>query len=215
MTIADIHDILNFMTDREQGEYFSEEEKDLALHMAQLRELQKYFADDRSIQQGNVQLQYRQSQHIDDAINQFKHEMNAAITVNTGIIDLATLTPPQIALYITGVTFAPTSPTGKHREVPITTVQEHKARIKSAVYRGLPSAYMSQKKIYVYAPEPGTVYAEMILQPIKPSFTGNVTLNWSDSKTIDIIYVALQTLGINATDAALTQYAASKSNPQV
>ena len=210
MDIAEIHERINFLTDRERGEYFDPEDIDRTLDIAQLRELQKYFGDDRAVQQGNLGLMFRQMQHIDDAVNQFKGSETTVVAApaTTGQVDMTDY------LYITGVSFNPTDATKRSKEVPVVSKQEWYNRTESALFSHLPCAYLASGLLEVYVPEGGAILAHGITRPVEPNITTPTDLNWGDDKQVDIIYVALQMLGLNAADRKAIEFGINKSNPQ-
>ena len=216
MAIQDKHDRINFLMDREQGQYFTPEEIDLALDMAQMRELRKYFGDDAAVQQGNANILYKQMQYIEDAITPFLQEQTTTVV---GLVE--TIPIPAGTQYITGLTYTPTpvGGTGYLGDViEILPYNEYRAKISSSIFTfHSPIARVKSSteiEVYANASESQDITLQVIRRPTKPDLGNTIDLEWSDAKCEDIIYSAIQILGKNAADVSAMEFGASKQTPK-
>lgn len=217
MTIKEIHDWVNFLTDKASGSYFSIEEIDKALDRAQMQ----YFNSQYSA--------YALAQRLQDSLAPFKSKY-PFLTSDTaeGLVSM-----PSDYQYLLGGQI--TIMEGSHvRQKPLRILSEDEIsyRLESQlrpVTASKPVATMAGKvsgitliQLYPKQPMAGEVY--YLRRPVVPVFgytaSGRVItynpststqMEWAESDLNEIMIRAIGFLGISVDDETITQYSEVKS----
>lgn len=213
MNIQDIHNWIDFITNKAQGTFFTYAEKDTALDRAQI----EYFNSEYAV--------YALAQKIQDSLAPFKasydfltsDSANGLVTMPTGYMYL---TGGQIVIVVNGHT--------RTKSLKILSEDELAYRLDSQlrpVTISQPVATISGKgsvQLYPKTAMAGTMY--FLKRPTPPKFAytqvgrvitydtdTSVQLEWGESEIGEIMIRALEYLGINAQDQTVTQFADIKS----
>lgn len=218
MTISQIHDWVNFLTDKAQGSYFSIEEIDNALDRAQMQ----YFNTQYSA--------YALAQKLQDSLSPFKSKY----TFLTSDTAEGLMSMPSDYLYLLGGQI--TIMEGEHiRHKPLKILSEDEIsyRLDSQlrpVTASKPVATMAGKvsgitliQLYPKQPMAGEVY--YLRRPKAPVFGYDINgrettynsatstqMEWGESDLNGIMIRAIGLLGISVSDEMVTQYSEVKSN---
>lgn len=217
MTIQDIHNWIDFLTNKAQGVYFTHEEKDMALDRAQMQ----YFNEQYGY--------YALAQKIQESLSPFKTKYSF-LTSDTpsGLI-----TAPADYLYLTGgkIVYMDGSHT-RYKALKVLSDDELAYRLNSQlrpVTATSPVAVMAGKVsgislIQLYPKQSFAGDIDYLRRPKAPKYAytqsgraftydsaNSVQLEWGESELNEIILRALSFLGISIDDQLVTQYAEAKS----
>lgn len=217
MTLLDIHNWIDFITNKEMGTYFTYEEKDSVLDRAQI----EYFNSQYAV--------YAMAQKMQDSLAPFKAKYDF-LTENSpaGLVTMPSgymyLTGGQIVIVVNGHT--------RTKSLKILSEDELAYRLDSqlrAVSVSAPVATISGRvsgitlvQLYPKQPMAGTLF--YLRRPAVPKFAytqvgrvityddvNSVQLEWGESEIGEIMIRALEYLGVNAQDQTVTQFADIKS----
>lgn len=219
MNISECHDILNFLINKYQGEYFSPSELDSVIDRGQMA----HYAD--------LKPRYAQNQETKDSLSPFRStyafgfndSLNGVVKVpsNLNYLDLLDL---SIRYDISAHSI--------ERKVPVQMVNEDEMsdRLYSQVDPVSTSFPIGELtgvgtfQIYPKAQYNGTV--TFLRRPAKPVFAyttisgrvivydsaNSVQLEWKESEVMTIMLKALSLIGININSQEIVQYAELKGN---
>lgn len=217
MTIQDVHNWLDFVANKPLGAFFSLEEIDNCLDRAQM----EYFNSEYAV--------YAMAQKIQDSLSPFKASYNFLTEDSTaGLVSMPStymyFLGGQIVIVVNGHT--------RTKSLKVLSEDELAYRLDSQlrpVTVSSPVATIAGKvdeitKIQLYPKQPmaGTMF--YLRRPAVPKFaytqTGrvitydpdnSVQLEWGESEIGEIMIRALVYLGVNASDANITQFSDAKS----
>jgi hypothetical protein len=217
MTIQDIHNWIDFLTNKAQGVYFSHEEKDMALDRGQMQYFNEQYA------------YYALAQKIQESLSPFKTKYSFLTSdTQNGLI-----TAPSDYLYLTGgkIVYMEGSRT-RYKALKVLSDDELAYRLNSQlrpVTITSPVAVMAGKVsgislIQLYPKQTFAGEIDYLRRPAVPKYaytqsgrafaydpTNSVQLEWGESELNELIMRALSFLGISIDDQLVTQYAEAKS----
>jgi len=215
MTIQDTHTYLDFMLDKTQSGFISPEEKDMALHRAQMAVFDIFYSE------------VVENQFVHTALNPFKKSVIRDATATP----LGVVTLPSDYLYATRITrnaYNNVTRLTSYRDVKVYKQDEINDALNSQV-RPVTVDYPIVEEtggfsLQLYPKLPNTVQINYVSLPDKCRFnytqvgrvitynpTGSVNLLWADTYCNIIMNKALETLGVNLNDPALVQYTQGKT----
>lgn len=213
MTLLDIHNWIDFITNKEMGTYFTYEEKDSVLDRGQI----EYF--------NTLYAMYAAAEKVHDGLSPFKASYQFLTSDSTGgLVTIPSgymyLTGGQIVVVVNGHT--------RTKSLEIVPESELAGRLDSQlvpVTNSKPIATVAGKgkvQLYPQIPMAGTMF--YLRRPVAPKFvyaqvgrvitydpTNSVQLEWGESEIGEIMIRALEYLGVNAADANITQFSDAKS----
>lgn len=210
MTLLEIHNFIDFVSDKEKTGMNTPAEKDQALDRASM-------AIFKTMLKG-----YAINQEYQDALSPFKTPYVFTNTSsNVGVITL----PDNYVhlLSITALLFDNDIEANKHFPVEVVNADELAERLGSQikpVTRNKPVAHFIDKgKFQLFPSKPAVGQVWYLKRPNKPVFsytqsgravtydpTTSVQLEWGEIETNAVIYQALQLLGVNLSDEQMVQY---------
>jgi hypothetical protein len=215
MTIQDVHNWIDFLTNKAQGVYFTHEEKDMALDRGQMQYFNEQYA------------YYAAAQKMQESLSPFKKTytfLDAPSGVTTAPADYQYLTGGRI-IYMDGGRI-------RYKALKVISSDELAYRLNSQlrpVTITSPIAVMAGKVsgislIQLYPKQSMAGEIDYLKRPAVPKYaytqneraftydSGNsVQLEWGESELNEIILRALSFLGISIDDQLVTQYAEAKS----
>lgn len=230
MTIDKVHDDILFIADKVQGSYFSHEEIDRVLDMAQRSWFMELYGNPKQYQPGRYtpSISYGVSQKINDSLAPFKKTASFTSDV-TGVVTLPTDYLHLLSMH----TLEMLSSTVYKRPVRIINEDELVNRLNSQVCPVLssdPIGILNATKLVQLFPDTlsqaGKIYYLRV--PAVPEFgyiqsgvsitydpTASTQLEWDDLNINQIINKALVLLGINLKDAEVIQLSMAQDNKGV
>jgi hypothetical protein len=216
MTIKEIHDILDFYLKKSQSGFLSLGEKDAVLNRAQIQYMDK------------IKPAYAANQQLSDALLPFKKEYS--FTNSTSVGGLITLPSDYVHLLSVETTVMDDS----HVIYPmVEIVPEDKLGIRKSSQLIPVSAknpigtLKSGNKVQLYPAQPAAGTAYYLRKPLVPKygFTMNgraivydeatsVQMEWNEPSIENIVFLALQLLGLNVEDVNAIQFAKAKEAGQ-
>jgi len=212
MTIQDTHDWLDFMTRKARTGFFSREQKDDALHKAQLGVFASYFAE------------FLQTQFIHEALRPFRKE-HVGQTNAHGLLtypaDYEHATGGRITYYDNSLQQTFVSGLKIYRDDEIADALNSQVR-PVTVQR--PIGQLNATGLQTYPR--GNIYTitlNYLSTPIKPVYAytvsgvvdtwvpeDSVDLQWGETYVMQVMMKALEYLGVNLNSADMVQYANEK-----
>jgi hypothetical protein len=229
MQINQVHEIIGFHLNKTQGGYFSPQEIDRVLDVAQMAYFNDLYNNPRKFRPDKQSpvMGYGESQRIDDALSPFKK--NYTFTngdTPSGVISLPNDYMFLISLYTS--VFNNNLQRSVINPVEVLNEEELVSRLESQVcpvsLTGPICVMNSNNKIQLFpdVPQSGRVY--YFKRPNAPvySFTlngrvvqynasGSTQLEWRDSEINNIISIALGYLGINMKSEEIIQFGEIKN----
>lgn len=213
MDLNDFYNEILFYVDKKMGGWYPPGELDLIVDRAQMTLFNRYY------------LQYATSQRLADALGPFKVNMSFTTLVN-GVVQMPANYLDLISIY-TLVTYDDNIT----RERAVEIIQENQLAIRLnsqvcpvTVYDPI-GAQLNDYDIQLYPKMVHNGICTYLLRPQKPIFSytlvsGRVIvydvntsqqLLWNDKDFKSIAMIALEELGINLSEADLTQWGAAKN----
>ncbi len=217
MDINQIHNWINFITNKAQGSYYSIEEIDMALDRAQMTYFNETYA------------QYSLAEKIDDSLSPFKTKYSFLTSDTTsGLVTL-----PTNYLYMTGGHISVVDHgNAKSRPLKVLTEDELSYRLNSQlrpVTNNTPVCIIAGKsagstllQLFPAVAMAGTIY--YLRRPAVPAMgytqsgrtitynSGTSTqLEWNESEIMEIMIRAIESLGISIDDQQMIEYADAKT----
>lgn len=217
MTIFDIHNWIDFLTNKAQGVYFTHEEKDMAIDRSQMQYFNEQYA------------YYALAQKIQESLSPFKTKF----TFLTSDTPNGLLTTPSGYQYLIGgrVIYMEGTHT-RNKSLKVLSSDELAYRLDSQlrpVTAYKPVAVMAGKVsgislIQLYPKQTFAGEIDYLRRPAVPKYAytqsgraftydsaNSVQLEWGESELNEIIIRTLSFLGISIDDQLVTQYAEAKS----
>lgn len=217
MTIFDIHNWIDFLTNKAQGVYYTHEEKDMALDRAQMQYFNEQYA------------YYALAQKVQESLSPFKTKY----TFLTSDTPSGLLTTPSGYQYLIGgrVIYMDGSHT-RYKSLKVLSSDELAYRLDSQlrpVTATKPVAVMAGKVsgislIQLYPKQTFAGEIDYLKRPAVPKYAytqsgrtftydsiNSVQMEWGESELNEIIIRSVSFLGISIDDQLRTQYAEAKS----
>lgn len=228
MDLKRIHEIVDFLVDKEQNGHVSHEEIDMVLDRAQMALFNDYYNNPRTYSPGRQVpvISYGNSQRINDALSPFKKTFEFTdMDTEGGLLALPSDYMYMISLYT--VTYDSDAQRNIVRPVQVLNEEELINRLESQVVpvsKSDPICLLgSQKKIQLYPEVRQTGKVMYFKRPIQPQFiysqsgrsivynqNSSVQLEWGEQDITNIINKAVGMLGINLSSPDIMQYAMAK-----
>ncbi|MGH7239743.1 MAG: hypothetical protein ACREHG_06710 [Candidatus Saccharimonadales bacterium] len=226
--INQIHDILFFLADKQQNQFFSHEDVDLFLDFYQMALFSKltgrpeanagYFPPQKS--------GVRQDQWFNDALNPFKKVVNflyedapgGVITLPTDYIRLNSLYTQLYSNKSSEIEYKGVQVLGDDLVADRLSSQILTPSLGKPFAQWIGTNTSNNYLIQLYPKQPMAGYYNYLSRPATPKYNytmngrqvvfepeGSVDLAWNDELQIQIIMSTLQALGINSSDQTLIQ----------
>ena len=215
MTIFDVHNWIDFLTNKAQGVYFTHEEKDMALDRAQMQYFNEQYA------------YYAVAQKMQESLSPFKTTYTF-LNAPSGLIT----TPAGYQYLIGGRVIYMDGTHTRNKSLKVLSSDELAYRLDSQlrpVTAYKPVAVMAGKVsgislIQLYPKQTFAGEIDYLRRPAVPKYAytqsgraftydpaNSVQLEWGESELNELIMRALSFLGISIDDQLVTQYAEAKS----
>lgn len=216
MTLAQIHDQLNFYINKYTGVYYSPQELDLALDRGQMA----LFTDLRS--------QYATSQRVQDALAPFLATYDFTPSTTTSGYIVVPSNSNYLALLDIQIQFQ-ISNRIVYAGIPIVNKDERVNRLNSQldpVTTTSPIAEVTAQRYFKIYPQGGyTGTLTYFRRPVAPNFVyntisgrvivfneaGSTNLEWPEDCINQVVIKALSIIGINLSDTEINQFSQIKS----
>jgi hypothetical protein len=213
MTINDTHDWLDFILKKTRTGFFSREQKDNALHKAQLGVFATYFAE------------FLQTQYVHEALKPFR-ETGTLTTNSTGFVAY-----PSGYEHATGIMVSYYDNITQQNDVNGLRIYKEdelpdalKSQIRPVTYTS-PIGTLRKTGIQVYPKNAiYTLEISYLSTPVKPVYGYTVSgivetydpststhLQWADTYIMPVLMRTLEYLGVNMQDPNVVQYANEKT----
>lgn len=229
MTIKETHDFIQFILNKETGGYVSPGEIDMALDRAQMEKFTELFGKVQEYQPGRPipRVAYGVTMRVHEDLSPFKRKFSITTSAADGLIPLVGISVAGESLDILHVVSVDVTYNDEPYGVKFLTESEVANRRRSFINPPLqsnPIGVVRKDSIQLYPIAALATTTNVLVRPKKPLFaftqdgrvithdpTSSQDLEWRDDAVNDIISRALRYLGVNLSDAEVSQFAGQKT----